>query len=152
MDYMGKTKAEKQQDLWEKLQKDGKLPNLDTDADGNLTKESTAQQLSAVELCDVLDEAAKSFVEKFVESKNVQAQNQEHVERRNKLKAIIDSCIRVMVFRVASMTLFDDDILTSVGYKKWRKHLWLVASFATLTIALDLYDHDQSLFSTLYDV
>ncbi len=151
-DYIGKTKAEKQQDLWEKLQKYGKLPNLVSDDHGYLKKKRTGQKLSAVELCDVLDEATKSFVEEFVESKNVQAQNQEHVERRNKLKAIIDSCIRVMVFRVASMTLFDDDILTSVGYEKWRKHLWLVASFATLTIALDLYDHDKSLFSTLYDV
>ncbi len=151
IEYVSKTKAESQRNLWEKLEKDGKLPNLVSDADGNLTKESTAQQLSAVELCDVLDEAAKSFVEEFVESYNVQAPNQEHVERRNKLKAIIDPSFRVTVFRIASMTLFDDDILTSVGYKEWRKHLWLVASFATLTIALDLYDHGKSLISAMYD-
>ncbi len=152
MDYIGETKTGKQQDLWEKLERDGKLPNLVSDGHGYLKKKPTGPKFSAVELCDVLDEAAKSFVEEFVKSNNVQAQKPEHVERRKELEAIIDSSITVMVFRIASMTLFDDDILTSVGYEKWRKHLWLVASFATLTIALDLYDHDQSLFSTLYDV
>ncbi len=87
IEYLAETKAERQQDLWEKLEYEGKLPDLVSSNDGDLQKKegSTTRRLSDVDLCGVLDEAAKSFVKEFVESNNVHDQKEEHVERRNEL-------------------------------------------------------------------
>ena len=93
--------------------------------------------LTAVELCNELDRVARLCAAESVDA--IKEQRATREERNKQLKPIIVSCFHVTLMRISLKSLHGDDILSVNDYVKWRKHVWLIASFATLTIALDLF-------------
>ena len=59
--------------------------------------------------------------------------------QRDELEIMIRNCLTTTISRIALTILNPDDICTRNGYRTWKTHLNLVASFATLTIALDFF-------------
>ena len=95
------------------------------------------RNLTAVELCNELDRVARSYAAESVNA--IKEQRPIRVERNTQLKPIIDSCFRATLIRISLMALHGDDILSVNDYDEWKKHVCLIASFATLTIALGLF-------------
>jgi hypothetical protein len=114
------------------LLKSDKLKLLDesftvTD-NGSLQSQTTGQQLSTVELCNALDNAAETMAGYYIAGKTFWMSESEQ-------KAMINQCFEVTITRVV-LTSLDGD---------WQEHLGTVASFATLTIALDLFGNQSSI-------
>jgi hypothetical protein len=95
---------------------------------GSLQSQRTGQQLSTVELCKALDDAATTMAEYHIAGETILMSESEQ-------KAMINQCFEVTINRAVLTSFIDDD--------RREEHLGTVASFATLTIALDLFA-DQS--------
>ena len=131
-----KEEKESQDELFRKLSSDGKLDqNLSIPGGGLLQRNNT--NLTAVELCTQLDSVARSYAAESIDA--VQGHLEARQIRNEQLKPIIDSCFRVTLMRISLMSLHGDDILSVNDYDEWKKHVCLIASFATLTIALGLF-------------
>ena len=139
-EYLNKEEKERRDELFRKLSSDGKLDqNLSIPGGGLLQRNNT--NLTAVELCNELDRVATLYADESVNAIKEQLPTRE--ERNKQLKPIIDSCFRVTLMRISLMSLHGDDILSVNGHDERRKHVSLTASFATLTIALDLFSDQE---------
>ena len=121
------------------LPQEGKLdPGLSIVSDGVLQRNN--RTLTAIELCNELDKVTRMYATESIE---VVKQGLEARRRENeKLEKLRVPCFIATLKRIFLMTLYEDDIFSVRGYNQWRKHALLIASFATLTIALDLFfDH-----------
>lgn len=127
-----KKAKENQQKLFEWLKGKGKLnPEEYSFEDGQLSRSisgesKSSKKCTAEQLCDVLDGLACDFVDKTI-SKDYQ----------KGLSEVCDLCRSISMNRIATASAYPDDILTDEGYREWRKHLWLIASFATLLVSLE---------------
>lgn len=135
--YLSKEEKDRQDKLFKMLFSDRKLDqNLSIPGGGVLQRNNT--NLTAVELCNELDKVARLYATEFIHAVRPE-QLEAHRTRNEELKKITDTCFRVTLTRIGLMSLYGDNILSVTGHNKWRKHVWLIASFATLTIALDLF-------------
>ena len=141
IEYLSDGEKACQDTLFRNLLSDEKLDqNLRIPGGGVLQR--NGRNLTAVELCNELDRVATLYAAESVNA--IQEQRPIRQERNTQLKPIIDSCFRVTLMRISLMSLHGDDILSVNDYDKWKKHVYLIASFATLTIALGLF-FDQSI-------
>jgi hypothetical protein len=142
--YLCTLEKQSQKELFGKLFADGKLDN-DVDDDGYLVKQD-GTKFSNEELCNALDEAAVKFAKQFfVDLTAIDSGVTESTEQMKKLDEMIILCLTTTISRIALAILHPDDIFSEDGHKKWKKHLKLVASFAALTIALDLFGGKSSI-------
>jgi hypothetical protein len=84
---------------------------------------------ATVELCNALDDAATTMAEYYIAGETILMSESEQ-------KAMINQCFEVTINRVVLTSFIDDD--------RREEHLRTVASFATLTIALDLFANQSS--------
>jgi hypothetical protein len=141
--YLCNTKMDSQKELFRNMKSDQKLDNDIIIANDGYLRKANLVKFSHVELCNALDEAAKKFVQEFHDNDTANIGLEEKMARMTVLKPMIRFCLSATISRIALTILFPDDIATENGHKKWKNYLELIASFATLTIALDLLG-DQS--------
>ena len=136
IEYLSDDEKACQDKLFRNLLSDEKLDqDLSIPGGGLLQRNRT--NLRAVELCNELDRVETLYAAESVNAIKEQLPIRE--ERNKQLKPIIDSCFRATLIRISLMALHGDDILSVNDYDEWKKHVCLIASFATLTIALGLF-------------
>ncbi|XP_028396076.1 uncharacterized protein LOC114520070 [Dendronephthya gigantea] len=135
--HLSQTKDNSQMKLFTWLHKKGLLGFKCDDVKGVLLKEN-GERLKCVELCDALDETAKKIVCTYVSDSRAGSATGKH-ELQTEYEEPQRQCLIVAIFRIATAILQKDNIFSDKGYKQWKKHLWMIASFATLNIALDLF-------------
>jgi hypothetical protein len=124
------TKIDSQIQLFNMLQESNLLgQNIIVTDNGFLEIEE--QQLSDVQVCNELDDVTGRVVGMHVQG------NGELQQQHDVLKIMIRNCLKTTISRIALKELNPDDICTQDGYTIWKTHSELVASFATLAIALD---------------
>ena len=120
-----------QETLFTLLIEDEKLPGVYKVEGGYL--KINGNNLTYIEMCNILDEATKMFM---VEGKSSITQC---VNTGQSLRKIYDSCNAVVTARLSLHATFEDNILdvdNAAGYKKWKKHICIIASFAALMVSL----------------
>ena len=100
--------------------------------------------LTAAELCHELDRIAQhihfEIRKMFAPDTPVTARMRDDGTWKN----LLSCSLRVTMHRICMMMFYPDDILSRGGHNDLDKHAQLIASFATLTIALDsLFDVTQ---------
>lgn len=90
-------------------------------------------KLKHIELCNVLDEATKCYLETNTPLNQSISSLRHDGEKIQKLN---DYCLAVVTRRKAISETFDDNILDEKAYKKWAKHVEIIASFGTLLVSL----------------
>lgn len=119
----------KQQKLFELMLKEGLLADVKIvkSEKGNLKWDDTQKYLSAVELCNTLDKVAM-----------ILAKTKVNKSKHDRYTDMEGDCTTILYKRIFVANAYDDDILTERGYKEWRKHLWMIASFGALLIGLKI--------------
>ena len=100
---------------------------------GSNQKTKDGTQLTHVEMCNTLDEATEYFLLRCQLSSDSVTSG---TDDRKEIRKIYDSCITVVTKRKAVSETFDDNILDEKAYKKWAKHVKMIASFGALAVAL----------------
>lgn len=99
--------------------------------DGFLIRNGTA--LKHEELCNTVDEATKFFLQNFdIPDGSISS----GTSVRKEISEIYDSCLPVVAKRKAVSETFADNILDEQVYRKWAKHVEMIASFGALAAAL----------------
>lgn len=104
----------------------------DLEVSGDVMKRADGTTVTFKELCNILDEATKTFLNTVMQAGSITSGWRE----RGKITKIYDSCIEVTAGRIAVFSTFDDNILDVNAYNKWAKHVNMIASFAALAAAL----------------
>jgi hypothetical protein len=91
------------------------------------------RQLSTDELCNALDNAAETMAGSYIAGETMIFELMSESEQ----KKMINQCFEVTINRAVLTSFIDDD--------RREEHLRTVASFATLTIALDLFANQSSI-------
>lgn len=120
-----------QDTLFDLLQQDGKLDSELFWSGGHLKRGE--HYLSAVEFCNTLDEATRKFLRN---EEKVEETGSEAMERRKELREMLEGCNKIFTARAAGGAAIEDDILNENNYKKWKKHVNILASFAALLVSL----------------
>lgn len=90
-------------------------------------------QLTHQELCNTVDEATKFFLQNFdVPDGSISS----GTIVRNEIREIYEKCLLVVTKRKAVSETFADNILDEKVYKRWAKHVEMIASFGALAAAL----------------
>ena len=119
------------------LIEDGKLDN-GFNVEGGYLKRN-GENVTYIEMCNILDEATKMFMVEEKENSITQC-----VNREESLRPIYDLCNAVVTARLSVRATFKDNILDvddAAGYKKWKRHICIIASFAALMVSLHNLRH-----------
>ena len=122
-----------QNNLFDLLNKDGKLSGKNlTWSEGYLCREK--KRLTAEELCNTLDEVTLVFFGDIGKTaKSMTAMK----TRGEEINPMIECLEKIVANRGVTTSVFADDILSEAGYKKWKRHLNLHASFTALWIIME---------------
>lgn len=125
-----------QRRLYHLLRQNGKLEmEVSCRDDGLLMRDN--RQLTCKETCNALDEATKMFFNQPGVGGSITAGMREGRPFFN----MYDLCNKVVTKRLAINSLNEDDLLrtyTNDGYKIWRSHVYMIASFAALMVSLNV--------------
>ena len=122
-----------QSKLFDLLKEDSKPLGEDlTWSGGHFCRGQT--DLTAEELCNTIDEVTLAFFDEVEEEGDSVTTKQEGGEKMN---AMIECLEKIVANRVVRISVFEDDILSDAGYKKWKRLLNLHASFTALWIVME---------------
>lgn len=129
---LGKAYHDDQDILFCLLREDGMLDQGLAWGGGNLRRGEN--YLSAVDFCNTLDEATHIFLneEKVEETNSITTAK----EQREKLLKMHESCNDIVTARANGGAAIEDDILNENNYRKWKKHVNILVSFAALLVSL----------------
>ena len=119
--------------LFDLLNQDSKLrgENL-TWSGGFLSRNQT--RLTAEELCNTIDKVTLAFFDEVGKTAGSMTAKQ---ARGKEMNAMIECLEKIVANRGVTISLFPDDILSDAGYKKWKRHLNLHASFTVLWVVME---------------
>ena len=123
-----------QKKLFELLIKEKKLLSTMSD-DGSLMKGQ--KELTCKETCNALDEATKKFFNQPAVGDSITT----GVREGGQLTEMYNLCNEVVTKRMAANAVKKDDLLqtnNNGGYKKWKNHVYMIASLAALMVSLDV--------------
>ena len=122
-----------QRTLFDLLKEDSKLEGKDlTWRSGHLFRNQT--RLTAEELCNTIDEVTLAF---FDEVRKKGGSITAKQERGKEMNPMIECLEKIVANRGVRISVFEDNILSDAGYKKWKRLLNLHASFTALWIAME---------------
>lgn len=122
-----------QSKLFDLLKEDSKLRGEDLTGSGeHFCRGQT--DLTAEELCNTIDKVTLAFLDEVGEEGDSMTFKQ---ERGKKMNAMIECLEKIVANRGVRISVFEDDILSDAGYKKWKRHLNLHASFTALWIVME---------------
>ena len=121
-----------QNKLFDLLKNDSKLREDLTWKDGRLRRNDTP--LTAEEFCNTIDEVTLAFLDEAGEKTDSITVKSRRGEEMNKM---IECLEKIVANRGVTTSVFADDILSDAGYKKWKLHLNLHASFTVLWVAME---------------
>lgn len=129
------TKAyhEDQKSLFGLLIENGYLETGIKIAGSKLVKDGV--ELTCKETCNALDDATRKILTLAMAEGSITAGSLE----REPLSTMYELCNKVAVNRLAVNGVFEDNLLdndNNSGYKKWRNHVFMLASFTTLMVSL----------------
>ena len=104
---------------------------------GGFLRRVNVQELPDVELCYVIDNATRFIVQRYMQ--DGADQRQAPIENP---KRVIQYCLKIAICQIVSLMRREQpfDILTDADYIEWKSCLGVIASFAALSIVLDLFD------------
>ena len=122
-----------QNKLFDLLNEVCKLPgeNL-TWSGGHLCRDET--RLTAEELCNTIDKVTRAFFDEVGQTAGSVTAKQKRGEEMN---AMIECLEKIVANREVTTSVFADDILSDAGYKKWKIHLNILASFTALWVVME---------------
>lgn len=123
---------QEQDSLFQLLQEDSKLDKQLSWKNGSLERVKTP--LSFEELCNTLDEVTLTYFEELAPAKHTSITTSK--DRRSELWKILDCCESILAARIYGGGTLEDDILAPRGYKAWKMHVNIIASFVALTVSL----------------
>ena len=121
-----------QTELFKLLNNNSKLREDLTWSDGLLRRNNTP--LTAKELCNTIDEVTLAFLDEVGPKKDSITTKQSRGEEMNKM---IECLEKIVANRGVTTSVFADDILSDAGYKKWKLHLNIHASFTALWVVME---------------
>lgn len=129
------TKAyhEDQKSLFGLLIENGYLETGIKIAGSKLVKDGV--ELTCKETCNALDDATRKILTLAMAEGSITAGSLE----REPLSTMYELCNKVAVNRLAVNGVFEDNLLdndNNSGYKKWRNHVFMLASFTALMVSL----------------
>lgn len=85
-------------------------------------------------MCNVLDNVAK----KLVQDTGADDTTDDSSSPWSSAKEIREACETITWRRICLASAYTDDILSENDYYKWRRHVWMIASFTAIIIGLDI--------------
>lgn len=104
--------------------------NLTVSADGQLKRDGV--NVTWEELCDIVDEFTRTFMFQQPCAESITT----GMEKRKEITQLYDPCLEVVTGRIALSETFGDDILHEGDWRKWAKHVQMIASFGALAVVL----------------
>ena len=129
-----------QNNLFDLLNKDRKLSGKNlTWSSGHLYRDK--KRLTAEELCNTLDEVTLAFLDEMGKTEKSVTVTK---TRGEEINPMIECLQKIVANRGVTTSVFADDILSDAGYKKWKRHLNLHASFTALWIIVEEVKRNKS--------
>ena len=121
-----------QTELFELLNNDSKMREDLTWSDGLLSRKNTP--LTAEELCNTIDEVTLAFL---AEGESKDDSITVKTRRGEEMNKMIECLEKIVANRGVTTSVFADDILSDAGYKEWKRHLNIHASFTALWVVME---------------
>lgn len=125
---------QEQDSLFQLLRNDSKLDKQLSWNNGSLKRGNTP--LSFEELCNTLDEVTLTYFKELAPAERRGTSITTSMNRRSELRKILDCCESILAARIYGGGTLEDDILAPRGYKTWKMHVNIIASFAALMVSL----------------
>lgn len=119
-----------QDKLFDLLRNDSKLDKELTWREGQLMR--NGKVLWSVELCNCMDEVTLAFFNEAEQETSITTTQ----ERGQKLREMLECVDKILADRIYGGAAIVDDLLKEDNYKKWKKHVEIIASFAALKVSL----------------
>lgn len=109
------------------------LNKIDIDSDNNATPEEFAQKI---------DDMSKSVMEEYKALEPATSAAESNEDFNEKIKVCFDILYKRLVIHADNMKT-TNDFMTENGWKVWRNHARVAASFAVLYLSLQLYRYKK---------
>ncbi|XP_078345204.1 uncharacterized protein LOC144630701 [Oculina patagonica] len=103
---------------------------------GFFFREENNEKLTTEESCDVIDQITTKYIDYFFQLKENPVYPVHYHQKRKELQVEYESCLLVLMGRVAVDWSTENNLMDEKGYNDWKKHVLVVISYAALAVVL----------------